>query len=1293
MATESNANAEGSAAARLLQKHAENPLHATVEDAPDEDVKPSSVADPSDGPSWGQTISSKAAGKQPAHASPPLDTQSHEAFPELGVPKSTSAAKANISPIWGGAKAGANGKANGTSWSANGTPQTSAPASGVSTPTGVPPPVSIPGRNVESVILEPRFILPRAQLKRPIPDIVKDINRKSRAIISMVPARNGHLKFEATGPQDKAQQALRDLVQQIGVKTSIKVPIPQSARAHIIGKQGATIKSIQEKSGARIQLPKIDEVAAALDEDDDSVIDVIVEGNAISAAIARDAINKIAGERSANISTKLKSVPAEFYPFIAGPNNRLAAALEAEHGIQVRVPPHQPWSESVPQVPAAGQRPTFNPPADDNYIQLAGDRAAVQAARAAIEHQARELQDQLLLDQVEIRQGTHQFIIGDRGIPTEDFFADTNCVVVLPSTPGVDTVTIIGRADDVNTGLEKAMDLATQVHTSVFDVARHHSHSAGGAPTYSRDVSRYLRQRKEIERLEKLYHIHINTPFSEGIVSPWELYAREGKNALKAQKEMSSIINGLPPSRLATVPVDSFFHTYLRNDIRPRIQSDFGVHLVVPDAADANLPVLLVYEGEAAQEEGYQVPQGVPAAAELEQFRRGLAEARNHILEIVNRQEEIATATQEVPVKLQDKLRKFIKKEQDATTRAAGDIPVRVSVKGTTVTMRGPASAVESLSRKASDFVEQEKEDEKERGYTTKFDFPQKFANHLIGKSGSHINELREKFDVDIQVQNGEVELKGPKAKAERAKTYILSLGRQWADETTHTLKIEPKYHRELIGAQGGQIHRLQNRYGVHINFPRTAKPAKDDESVDVSSDAGKPRRQQGPDEVTIRGPRKGADEARDEIFSLYEYLKDNSFAATVAVQQKQLPSLIGSGGSGMDELRQTTGAKIDIPNDRNETQDTMVEIQIKGTKAQVAAAKKIIEEKRAIFNETVTKTVEVDRKWHKNLIGPGGSTLRDIVIKAGGPEDRRLQARTIQFPKQDVDGNTIRVEGRQDVVDKIIASITAIVSERESQVIETIEVPTEKHRSLIGRGGDVKRQLESQFNVSIDIPKRGSGLTGVKLVGQLSDVEKAKEHISSLVKEQHGETIQVPRKYHLAISENGQFFRRLKNDHKVSVDHDGHSIPQKPKASSTRANNGALPLITDDADAAADVHSWTIVETASSEEGDIPWVLRGDPENVEKAKKIIATALEQVQRNNTTGYLILPDPSTYRYVIGQGGSKVNSIRKQSGCKINVPRDQARDEAIEILGSKEGCEKAKDLILEAVREGQSARRD
>jgi hypothetical protein len=69
-----------------------------------------------------------------------------------------------------------------------------------------------------------------------------------------------------------------------------------------------------------------------------------------------------------------------------------------------------------------------------------------------------------------------------------------------------------------------------------------------------------------------------------------------------------------------------------------------------------------------------------------------------------------------------------------------------------------------------------------------------------------------------------------------------------------------------------------------------------------------------------------------------------------------------------------TTGARIDIPNARDTKDPTArVEIQIKGEKAQVAQAKKLIEEKRDIFDQTVTKTLSVDKSHHKALIGQHG--------------------------------------------------------------------------------------------------------------------------------------------------------------------------------------------------------------------------------------------------------------------------------------------------------------------------------
>lgn len=730
------------------------------------------------------------------------------------------------------------------------------------------------------------------------------------------------------------------------------------------------IKTLQEKTGAKIQLPKAED-NRVLDDDDDATIDVIVEGNALSAASARNEILRIAGERSSNVQTKVRGIPAAFYPFIAGPSNSLAQALEDSNGVQIRVPPHQAVSRvPAPVAPGPGERPVFTPAgAEDDHIQLAGDRAAVQKVRAEIERQAAELYKQLEAEQLSIQRGRHQFIVGNRGLPTEDFFAETGCAILLPSEEDDDTITVVGPADQVQAGLERAMDLAMGMQMSNIDIARFHRNAPGGAASHAAHVTRYLRQRKEIERLEKLYSTHINTPFSQDGALPWELYSREGKNAIRAQSEITGIINGHPPSRMQAIPVDPFFHQHLRNDITPRVKSDYGVHIVVPEASETGAPVLLVFEGTDPAEGPYQLPRTKPSEADIRAFQQGLQDAQEHILELIGKQEALTTATLDVPPKFHERLRRFIKKEQES--RSTEQIPVRVTKVGTTITLRGPASAVESLASKAKAFVEQEKEDEKERGFTLTFDFPQKFANHLIGKGGSNIKELRDRFDVEIQVQDGKVELKGPKAKAEAARSHIQGVARSLADEMTHVLKIDPKYHRELIGAQGSQINRLQTRYKVLIFFPRSAKNVSDDQSnADAVSDAGKPRRQQAPDEVIIRGPKKGADEARDEIFSLHKYLEEHSATATVPVQQKQVGSLIGQGGAALDELRQLTGARIDVPADRD---TEIVEILIKGTASQVAKARKVLEEKRAAFDDTIVETVDVDKRHHKALIGSGG--------------------------------------------------------------------------------------------------------------------------------------------------------------------------------------------------------------------------------------------------------------------------------------------------------------------------------
>ncbi|KAJ5856415.1 K Homology domain type 1 [Penicillium soppii] len=1281
MATDASTSANGgSLAAMLEQQHSRVEAHKpTVEEIVDEeDLKhpaPTSSqaeqpilvdANTPDQSTLTESVSTpvpKAATKK----TPAFDVQSEELFPALGSgPKPAAPAAAT----WGAKKPSAAAAVS------NGLPAKSME---------IPRVMALPGKHMEQLRLAPSQMQPRGQMKKPLRDILRDISRRSKANVDMRGGPGGSIIFEGKGSVDAVRQALREVAQQVGSKQSVRVPIPTSARAHIIGRQGTVIQDIQSRTGARVQVPRADGPAAA-DDDDDDTIDILIEGDAVAAEMARREIEAIVKERGSNMSFKLKTVPPEFFPFIAGAHDANLRAIEERTKAQINVPRYDTWStQPPPQEANPGQVQFVACP--DKHISISGERAAAQEARAEIERLAAQLHQQLTLRQLAINRGQHQFILGNEADALHKFVAQTGCAVVLPP-PSDDSefLTITGPLDQIEAGIEHAMDLATSMQMASIDLSRQHPNAPAGPHAHASALSQYLRRRQVIKELESTYDAHIALPPSVGGPVTWEVYSRDGKNTIRARSDIMNLIQALPPSRLRHVPVDPYFHQYLRNRSASILQGDYGVHLMVPD--DIESPeVVLVYEGPSANASHFEVPRQRPSPADVAAFEKGLQEAQDFLLRALGDQHDIVAKSVVVPSKYQEKTRKFINREQEA--KGEDSIPVRAIVgeaKGAQceVSLRGPSAVVADLVTKLEAFVAEQEQDDKERGYITSFDFPQKYANFLIGKRGENINKLREEFDVDIKVENGKVEVKGPKAKADATRMRIINMGRKLEDETTHILKVPAQYHRELIGQRGIQVNKLQDRYSVRVQFPRATAS---DDVAETASDAGaRPSRsQQAPDEVIVKGPSKGADSARDEILSLLQWIIENGHSAAISVAQSQVASLIGQRGREMEKLRADTGAQIDVPN-ANDAPDASgrVEIRVKGTKQQVAEAKKILQQRASEFDATVTKSIDVEKKYHKALIGGGGRR----------PSDGSA-ARMVRFPKPESTEETIRLEGNGKIVDSIIAAIEDFVKERQDQVTEILDVPTAQHRLLIGRGGDTRRGIESKFNVTLDIPKQGSGRTDVKLKGPSTAVESAKEHVLSMLKQQHAETMEVPSHLHHAISDNGSLFRRLRNDHQVTVDHAGQTVPTIAPTEETRNTNSSdMPLITDDPNVTADAHSWTIVDNAtpSSSSTPFPWVLTGSPENVAKARAVVEKAIAAASQQSATGFLILPDPKTYRFVVGQGGSQINAIRKKTGCRINVPKQQTPGEAIEIRGSSTGLEEAKEMILEAVQNGLNGAR-
>jgi len=170
----------------------------------------------------------------------------------------------------------------------------------------------------------------------------------------------------------------------------------------------------------------------------------------------------------------------------------------------------------------------------------------------------------------------------------------------------------------------------------------------------------------------------------------------------------------------------------------------------------------------------------------------------------------IPSSSANVPPRFHDKVRKFVRREQQDLPPS--EVPVQVVFPSSGANdqeclLRGPANAVKALAERVDAFAEVEKREELERGYITSFGFPQKFANFLIGRRGESINKFREEFDVDIQVRDGKVEITGPKAKADAAKAKILALGKRLEDEATHVSHAPQTSNSLSVKVFGGGMH------------------------------------------------------------------------------------------------------------------------------------------------------------------------------------------------------------------------------------------------------------------------------------------------------------------------------------------------------------------------------------------------------------------------------------------------------------------------------------------------------
>ena len=283
-----------------------------------------------------------------------------------------------------------------------------------------------------------------------------------------------------------------------------------------------------------------------------------------------------------------------------------------------------------------------------------------------------------------------------------------------------------------------------------------------------------------------------------------------------------------------------------------------------------------------------------------------------------------------------------------------------------TITLRGPPAHVAAAAANIQQFLKDNPGTENPDPVTESFDYPKQFSGNLIGAKGANINRLRDDFGVDIKLSEGSGEIKGVKVCVNAARRKLNAQVKELEDKAVISIRIPQQFHSTIIGSEGSTVRRLEERYHVRINFPRAA--AKVDEDG--------PR--QAPDEIIIRGSKKGAEEARQEICDLWHYEAENAHTAVITILAKSL-RYFKNASRDIKQLRDEFPARISVPSENPDVDpESTLEIKIRGKKDHVAHAKTILSRIVKDAENTTTRVIAVDKKYHRSLIGPGGLSLTE---------------------------------------------------------------------------------------------------------------------------------------------------------------------------------------------------------------------------------------------------------------------------------------------------------------------------
>ncbi|KAJ1655030.1 hypothetical protein IWQ61_005146 [Dispira simplex] len=1154
-------------------------------------------------------------------------------------------------------------------------------------------------------------------------EVVRLVKQKTNTQIDVSTASQTQtMTFLIQGKVEQARQAKRELLAMLATRVTVTLQVPSFVRPFILGSRGKTLQGITQRTGTRIDIPRREETPKGTDthdpeEDDyDVVSDITITGDLEGVNLAKTEIEKIVNEKTSKRVVRLTHIPLVYFPLIAGPHNQFVHQVMEEHNVKVRVPvvitPGEPTMSDVGTASHSSGSGANRGKQLEPAITVSGEKAAIDAAVAVLNNTYEELVRTTRYIVVPVPKPLHRFLVDPKGSFLQEILERTDCALELPAPHDpTDSVGLRGPESQLMEAMALVMDKANAYQVDTIDLCT--LHPCTSPRDHAERLLRYLRTRANLRKLETEHNAQIYLPkqphFDHEFVV--EIVAHDHSGLMNARQGLVEILKALPPHHMKVCHLEPHVHGHLLGRGGHNLQRIHKTHgvLIIPDREDGSPDVLLVYEQN-------------PTVDCYIQDKRKHAEAVTDLLqqvadELTNTVGDAAdytTRTLHVPVRFH----RAITGPKGATLGqiVGPDGWTFVSVGGTKsgestddhVTIKGPVDEVERVAEEILRRVEEAERHEALHSFEDQVTVFQQYLPHVIGKGGSNISKLETEHDVHIDVSDKSVKnpqvvvhLKGTQEGVAAAKQAITILTERLADHTVFSIHVNPRLHPALIGSQGRFARRLEEKYSVFIKFPKSHASSGTD-TPERSASPTEPVGQKA-DEIIIKGGRKGVEEAKAELLELAEYEEAHNQSETFQVPSAAIPYIVGRSGAQVNEIKDATNTHIDLG---YAGEGNQVPVTVRGTKSGIAKARRRIEAVVADQEMQTSVTLHIDAGLHKSLIGAGGSKIRDLITQHCGDQELVSGSSSCRvfFPPRhatSTKADEVVVKGDRTVVAKVSQALEERAQELKHRVCVTVNIPVTDHPSIIGRGGATLREIQDKYHVDVDFASSQGRLkeqetsnsdpTLVRIYGKQGDCEAAAQNLLSRVRLQ--KRLVVPLRVHQLIGgSSSDLWRTIRNELHVYID---------PENKTLTSTSTPLPKVDSEDDK----------PQPEFQEGTITWVLKGNQQMVEKAAQRCQAAIDYAQANSQVDYAKVP-ASYHRFIIGRGGSTIQRIRQETGCRVEVPKNGrtrghrgdispaepgeivhqmdasgvvcTTGEWVTLIGSQQSIEQAKDLIEEII---------